>query len=387
MRAHFVQVLKDGWCLGACFFLIPILQIGCSGTDEAPPTTQPELLLAGPCRVYPIPAETRQRARANSSFAQLFQIFDHQLQSLIHQQSPFGARFVERSPESVASYDEAYQNWSGNGDLINRRFIPLNTYNQSNLSDLFQPLYTGQWNATTIRRASGIVFGGYKITPFISEQNCGIWSNLMGPYSHNLQKRNFQHMLENNQPFPARSFDLNHHFDWTSDSIFISTTRSVQVARHFAVHPGSAMMNEAYRDPSEQDTFIQVGYVYAILVHNGLDTFDRAAQVDPDSHLYEQEITVSGMIPWADVVGYRKMSIQPAPDAPPALIGPIFLRERLDTLEPAIANQIVSQLSRKSRETQDFEEGRDWRAASHSARLEYDIFCAQHPWQRDDTGI
>lgn len=331
------------------------------------------------CNVYPFPEATVQKINSNPRYSEIDHAFKNQLKLALEYRSPYGEKFIEVLPDRAAGYAEGYFDLDNgpNLDGINRKFIHLKGYDH-NFVDYFQPLYAlgasfGGWNPNRIQRASGVVFGGYKISPEILIKNCGIWSNLFKSSPNNEKKRRFQEMIERDEKIPDYIFNLSAHLSATTDSIFLSTTRSVHVARNFALHVG------------HQGVKTSAGYVYVFLVHQGFDTYDQANQ-EVQRFYREQEITVSGSIPWGNVIGYRKILMTPnkGSNAPPELVGPIYLREDFEKMEPEIAKQVITQLSIKSRFTRAHVKGKAWKLKGDALDRDYWVkFFEKYPWDND----
>ena len=123
------------------------------------------------------------------------------------------------------------------------------------------------------------------------------------------------------------------------------------------------------------------GYVYVAHVSEALD----AGQKKLASMWHrEQEVSVPGMVPWSQVVAYRKVvrnsGTQDHP-GPPEFTGPVYVRSGLKGLEPRAHDRIIQALSRKSRFTLDFEAGKAWteRLPDQSDEAYLEAFHAKHP--------
>jgi hypothetical protein len=325
------------------------------------------------CNVYSFPKSTIEKIDQNPLSQRLYQSFQSQLETLKKENSPFGEKFTEYSPDLTAGYTEGYFSIYEKAymDGINRKLIRYDQYDQ-NYKNYFQDLYSSNsdWNPNLIKRTSGVVFGGYKMSPTTLKENCGIWSNLLKPNSDNPKKREFQTLLENNKGLSQSSFNLSDFLIYTSEGIFVSTTRSIHVARKFALNTGS-LGNQA----SE-------GYVYVILAHQGIDTFD-SQNLNNNINYREQEISLTGVIAWSDIIGYRKILRSPSPGAPPEFTGPVFLRENLEQKEPAITREILRQLSVKSKFTEAFENHKDWQEIHNELSDHWKAFRVKYKWNWD----
>jgi len=267
--------------------------------------------------------------------------------------APFGQAFREVPADASAGYAEGFftaapQRFSSM-DMLPRPLIRAAAPHGASLDDGYRGLYdasigpdTKAWNPSAIRRAHGFVFTGLGSAPATLLAGRGILSSIFRPVGQGGQ-RAFQ------QPDHAshlqRSFNLKSYLFNSMYGGFVSCTRSVHVARHFALQPG---VHGARREE---------GYVYVAYVNGGLDGSDRSLA---SMHAYEQEVAVPGMVPAGHIVAYRRMVKSPGGNYPPEFTGPIHVRERLQDLEPAAYQAIIQALSLKSAFTRLAEQDVDW---------------------------
>src|SRR5262249_29209964 len=109
---------------------------------------------------------------------------------------------------------------------------------------------------------------------------------------------------------------------------FISTTKSVAVAKNFAT---------GFTDPPAKD-----GWVYASYVEGGFEL--PPAGTHAWVHLAEQEISMPGILDWDDIVACRRVKKDGTFD------GPIYLKTDMEATDDLAARQIRDLLSGKSQD-------------------------------------
>jgi hypothetical protein len=313
------------------------------------PSDSKESLFKPICGIEPI-TKSDIEALKDPYIREIAQVFVQQVNILEHEKSEFGNKFVAVAPESNPLYassrpkkDDSHSRWI----IRLKRPISLSHDLYAGLYRSEQPgIISNWWDIHKMRRESGVVFAGYKIPPEKLSKQCGLWSPIFSQ-SKSSNNRRFQELDEGFHP--KLVFNLKHCTNWTPDSGFVSTTRSIHIARHFAIDTGSMGL------PADE------GYVYAIYVKNGFDLSDSSA-MEKSAMVWqdEQEITVPGVLPWVDFVAYRKLKRHPIKGAPPEFVGPIYVRSNFEHLEPEAFKQIVHEFSIKSWLTQKFEKGEKW---------------------------
>ncbi|MBI2711449.1 MAG: hypothetical protein HYX41_01110 [Bdellovibrio sp.] len=293
-------------------------------------------------------------------YKDIVSVYLQQIKKLEKDRSVFG-QFKEYQPINVG-YAKEYGVMENSrkglakgliDDATFREFIEFKNSSEP-VENLFAKLFDhssdrNKWNPEKAKPHYGLGFAGYKISPKYIQQHCGLWADIFLKDKKQNKKRNFETLFDGTNEFDGFDFifDLPTYKHRTTNSIFLSTTRSIHVARRFAI--GSGARRDAVKE----------AWVYVIHVENGFDSNDPHSG-DPGFFEGEQEVTVTGMIPWSRIIGYRKIVAEPSPGAPAEFVGPIHLREGLETQEPEAFKSAVHQLSMKSKFSQEFEGGLDW---------------------------
>ena len=330
--------------------------------ETTAPEVQEEVL--GENSSFPMPQATIKKLKQNPLHQNVYSAFKQQLDLIKDLGMPFGDKFVAHDPVE-AGYSEGYFSNQTFLDPIARPLIPSN-FSSTCSEDIYDSLYSSRnngeslsWDPKNIERVSGYTFGGFKMPPAVLEQNHGLWSNLFSSSQKSNDKRRFQEAIEKDEEISLLSFDLSSHLYFTRLSLFVSTSRSIHAARHFALSTGS------------EGNSVEEGYVYAFYVENGFDTFDCNFISTKTGTSGEQEISVSGVIPWAHIVGYRKIKRNPHGDgtSPAEFVGSVYLREGLKEKDPQAFQKILHEFSIKSKLTEDFEKGIPWNRDIFDSRV------------------
>jgi hypothetical protein len=319
------------------------------------------------CACGMVPVEPAFVARHGQSPVNkaILDAFTQQSHLILEPHSPFGQQFTAVNPNPAAGYTEGYFSsvHDSRCDPIERPLIRAQGVYGPALAPLFEPMYRsdpGRWNVGDTRRVSGFVFHGSKAGPKALQDSCAFYSPLFRPSKRNASLRAFQDLMNGTES--ARhdlrwAFDLSRYTLNTESKGFVSFTRSVQIARSFAVNIGS------------QGNRSNTGYVYVAYVRDGLDAADRVNLHTHFSH--EQEVAAPGAVPFTYVVAYRKFERNPgsaARQAPPEFTGPVMVRDQLALLEPEACRAIVRALSVRSKFTQAYETGLDWQSIAVDTR-------------------
>jgi hypothetical protein len=113
--------------------------------------------------------------------------------------------------------------------------------------------------------------------------------------------------------------NLMQHVDSADRSAYVSTSRSIGVAEHFASQPT--------RSAAEP-------YVYVVRVRGGFSLSGRHAF----NHTKESEVAVHGTIPFKDVYGFRRWGDQ-------GLTGEVFLKKGFREKDAAACDEVMKLLS------------------------------------------
>jgi hypothetical protein len=286
--------------------------------------------------------------------------YNHQVEALKAQSWPFGEAFVPVDPDSNAGPAEGYFTLEPKHqpvrfmDGLQRPLIraaadpgePM----RARYEDLFDRVDQGHWtwDPAGVRRAAGFLFTGSKLAPDQLAKSGGLWCGLFAPDLKDPSRPALLGLMAGHKDL-RQAFNLRHHLFYSDAGGFVSLTRSVWVARHFALNTGTV--------GRAADT----GYVYVMQTGAGLDSGH------PSLHAHfpwEQEVSVPGLAPWSRVVAWRRMERHPggqAQAAPPEFTGPIHVRPGFRAQDAAAWARVLAELSRKSLYTRAHEEGQEWR--------------------------
>ena len=129
-----------------------------------------------------------------------------------------------------------------------------------------------------IPRVNEFVYRGMKRSPELIKEAGGIWSRLTDP-----------HFPDKKKKYGVSFQDLERHVE-DSDGAFISTTRSIAIAKHFAMKEAKKT-DQAY------------GYVYCLRANAAIDT----SKIVLSRYEDEQEISIPGGVDYENIIAYRKV--------------------------------------------------------------------------------
>lgn len=384
------RVLTQGLLLALALTLAP----GCGsaggqgGSAKATPATPPAAPPPQPDRgkaLQPIPPDLLARYGHVPLNQQVMAAYNQHLQALA-EASRYGPAFLEVPAEQPPPYAEGYFTFQGRDqsirfkDGIQRPLIRTAHDPGNGMTPTYEHLFQlchaePAWDPGAPRRASGFLFTGSKLGPARLAESGAICSSLFAPTpEHPIQPKLLDRLKGGHSL--GTSFNLRRHLFYSEHTGFVSLTRSVHVARYFAVNVGT--VGQGADD----------GYVYVVQASAGLDGGGAL------SHFrWEQEVAVPGLVPWGRVVAYRRLVRNPGTAAapePPEFVGPIHVREQLQALEPQAYARIVHDLSVNSLFTKAFREGADWRPLIPRNQDEayLDDFKSRHPWlPADDPSL
>ena len=328
----------------------------------------------------PIPPAILARHDHDPFDRSILEAYNRQIEALKAEGQPYGGDFEAVPAEGSAGCAEDYFTFDGRYgfpafmDGIQRPLIRAAQDPGNAMVKVYEGLYRAgsgpqhSWDIPSIRRASGFFYTGIKTPPATLAREGGLWCNLFfraegASLPHCVGEMDRKHPL-------GDAFNLSMYLWQTENGGFVSLTRSVNVARYFALNPG-------YRG-----FHVKEGYVYAVQASGGLDVSHPSLKKAWVRH--EQEVAVPGLVPWSRVVAYRRFVRNPGTadhPAPPEFAGPIQVRAGLREKEPQAYARIVQDLSRKSMFTRDLEQGHDWRPKVKlgNSTEHVDRFFAAHP--------
>lgn len=321
------------------------------GTQPPPP---PRPAASFPAPIPDADLEAHGSAPLNRK---LMETFNHQVEALKADTWPFGEAFLEVDPDLHAGYAEGYFTLDPVHqpirfmDGIQRPLIraaagPDNPM-RARYEGLFEP-GDRPWDPAAVRRVAGFLFTGSKAAPDRLARTGGLWCGAFGPDPQDPDRPALLGLLAAHKDLRL-TFNLRSHLFYSESSGFVSLTRSVWVARHFAINTGTVGRRA------------DAGYVYVVKADAGLD----AGHPSLHAHFpWEQEVSVPGMVPWSRVVAWRRLERHPGGPghgAPPEFTGPIHVRPGLRAQDAAAYARVVAALSLKSLYTKAHQEGADWR--------------------------
>jgi len=353
---------------GAALFLGLVLGCGSGGAQGGAGAAAVRQTPPGPGSSPPGPLSESTLARFghNPVYKAIMEAYNQQMQALGDERSAYGQNFIEEAPLAQLEPWEGYftplrkdaQGRSLSDDFMDGIQRPLIRAEGGGepgapLPAAYRELFQlrpapWHWEPEATRRVSGFVFVGRKQPPAALAQAGGIRSNLFSQKRPGRDRPEFLALMEQGGDLDT-AFNLSWHIrGGLGVTGFVSLSRSVNVARFYCLNIG-AVGKEA-----------DEGYVYVARVSEALDAGQRRLA---SMWTREQEVAVPGLVPWGQVVAYRKFVRHPGPPdhpGPPEFTGPIHVRSGLKALEPRAHDRILQALSRKSRFTQDFEAGRAW---------------------------
>ena len=357
-------------------FLCPLLLalvFGCGGggkseqpinptnpPSQKPPPNPPPA--PGPSPLAPIPPAIMAQHDHDPFNRSILEAYNRQVAALEAEGQPYGADFQEVPAvdppgylEDYFTHDSTYGNPSFM-DGIQRPLIHCAQDPGNVMTKVYEGLYRADsgpgrgWDIPAVRRVTGFLFTGSKLPPATIASNGGLWCNI---FSRGPEAAPLPHCVElMDQKTPLHdAFNLARYLFVTDAGGFVSLTRSVSVARYFALNIG-------YKGKAAGE-----GYVYVVQASGGLDATHPSLK--KPWVLHEQEVAVPGVVPWSRVVAYRRIVRNPgtqAHPAPPEFTGPIHVRAGLEAVDPGARTRILQDLSRKSLFTRDQEQGQEWRS-------------------------
>ncbi len=373
------------WAPGLLLALALILAPGCGGggqggSAKATPATPPPAPTPVPTdpgqALQPIPPDLLARYGHVPLNQQVMAAYNQHLQALA--EGPrLGRAFLEVPAEQPPPYAEGYFSFQPHDqsihwmDGIQRPLIRAAHDPGNGMTPTYEHLFQlshaePAWDPAAPRRVSGFLFTGSKLAPAQLAQSGAICSSLFAPTPEHPTLPKLLDRLKGGHS-PGTAFNLRRHLFYSEHTAFVSLTRSVHVARYFALNTGTVG-----RSAGE-------GYVYVVQASAGLDGGSALSRFR-----WEQEVAVPGLVPWNQVVAYRRLVQNPGTAAspqPPEFVGPIHVREQLQALEPQAYARIVHELSVNSLYTKAFREGTDWRPLipKNEEEAYRNEFKARHP--------